>query len=246
VARLRHSQAAARRVAERGPGPEFGLVALVAAYNVVGNLWLPHWAYVPANLAFGVLLVALARRLGASWDELGLDPSRAGRGARVGLVAVALVALALALGAALSPVRMFLADERVEGVAVGYAAFQMLVRIPLGTAVFEELVFRGVLFGLFLRRMSPLAAATASSLLFGLWHLLPAAAALDRNPVGDHVGTSLQLAVALAAAVAATWLAGYGFCWLRLRGRSLLAPILAHTAVNSLAYLGAFLLVRGR
>lgn len=222
-----------------------GLVALVAAYNVVGNLWLPHWAYVPANLAFGGVLVALARRLGASWDELGLDPARAGRGARVGLVAAAAVAVTLALGAALPPIRTFLLDERVAGVAVAAAAYQMLLRIPLGTAVFEELVFRGVLFGLWLRRSSPLAAATWSSLLFGLWHLLPAAAALDRNPAGDHLGTGLRLAAALAAAVATTWLAGYGFCWLRLRGRSLLAPVLAHAATNSLAYLAAFLLVRG-
>jgi membrane protease YdiL (CAAX protease family) len=220
-------------------------VALVGAYNVVGNLWLPHWAYVPANLAFGAVLVALARRLGASWDQLGLDPSNAGRGARLGLVAVALVAAAVALGPVLSPTRTLLLDERVGGVTVGYAAYQMLVRIPLGTAVFEELVFRGVLLGLFLRRVSPLAAATASSALFGLWHLLPAAAGLERNPAGEQVGTGPWLAVALAAAVATTWLAGYGFCWLRLRGRSLLAPILAHTATNSFAYLAAFLLLRG-
>ena len=36
-------------------------------------------------------------------------------------------------------------------------------------------------------------------------------------------------------AVAVTSIAGLAFCWLRLRSRSLIAPIMAHIATNGLA-----------
>jgi len=35
--------------------------------------------------------------------------------------------------------------------------------------------------------------------------------------------------------VAVTFVAGLVFCWLRLRSRSLIAPIMAHVATNGLA-----------
>jgi uncharacterized protein len=47
-----------------------------------------------------------------------------------------------------------------------------------------------------------------------------------------------------AAAVAASALAGVVFCWLRLRSGSLVAPVMLHTATNSLAYATAWALLR--
>ena len=38
----------------------------------------------------------------------------------------------------------------------------------------------------------------------------------------------------MLGAVAATFAAGLAFAWLRLRSRSLLAPVLAHAATNGL------------
>jgi membrane protease YdiL (CAAX protease family) len=46
-----------------------------------------------------------------------------------------------------------------------------------------------------------------------------------------------------AAAVAASAVAGVGFCWLRLRAGSLLAPALLHVATNSLAYAAAWVVL---
>ncbi len=50
-------------------------------------------------------------------------------------------------------------------------------------------------------------------------------------------------AIGVAGGVVVTFLAGLGFVWLRLRARSLLAPILAHAALNSGAYLAGWLIV---
>jgi membrane protease YdiL (CAAX protease family) len=44
--------------------------------------------------------------------------------------------------------------------------------------------------------------------------------------------------------VIATFMAGLVFSWLRLRSRSLIAPILAHIATNGLALLIAWLVAR--
>jgi membrane protease YdiL (CAAX protease family) len=39
----------------------------------------------------------------------------------------------------------------------------------------------------------------------------------------------------VVGAVAVTFIAGLAFCWLRLRSRSLIAPVMAHVATNGLA-----------
>jgi uncharacterized protein len=221
----------------RRAAAELAAVALVGAWNLVGNLWLPAWAYVPANLACAAALLALARKAGASWDDLGLRPSAVGAGLRLGLAAAAAVALALAAGAALPATRSLLRDDRVAQVGAAVAAYHLLLRIPVGTAVFEEVAFRGVLLGLARRRLPPLAAATASSALFGLWHVLPTLARVRHLGVGG----SATLGLLLTGGVLVTWLAGYLLCWLRLRAGSLVAPVLAHAALNSLAYLAALL-----
>jgi len=50
---------------------------------------------------------------------------------------------------------------------------------------------------------------------------------------------------ALAAAVLLTAVAGYVFCLLRIHSRSLLAPFIAHSAINSFALVAAFIVVGG-
>ncbi|HKQ00307.1 MAG TPA: CPBP family glutamic-type intramembrane protease, partial [Actinomycetes bacterium] len=49
---------------------------------------------------------------------------------------------------------------------------------------------------------------------------------------------------AVLAAVAATTAAGLGLSWLRLRGGSVLAPMVAHAAINGSAFVAARLVAR--
>lgn len=215
-------------------------MVVVAAYNVVGNLVLPAWAYVPANLATGAGLLALAVAGGVTREQLGLLRDRVPRGLVVGGAAMALVGVVVVMAVVAPGTRGLFEDARVASASTGERVYHPLLRIPIGTAVFEELVFRGVLLGMFLRRVSPLRAATWSSLLFGLWHVLPTGLTVDNNRAfGDLAANGAGVTVAVVAGVMGTWLAGYLFCWLRLRANSLVAPILLHTATNSFAYLGA-------
>lgn len=59
------------------------------------------------------------------------------------------------------------------------------------------------------------------------------------NPVLQEASASLPSAqlLGVVAAVVSTTLAGLVFCFLRLRSRSLIAPILLHLATNDLGYL---------
>ncbi len=77
------------------------------------------------------------------------------------------------LGAVVPATRGFFQDERATGGGTRHVLFETLVRIPLGTALPEEVIFRGSLLGLFTQRHSPAVAASMSSILFGAWHVLP-------------------------------------------------------------------------
>jgi membrane protease YdiL (CAAX protease family) len=222
------------------------VVALALAGNVATNLLVPAPLYVPAALLLTLLVLLVAVRVGGcTAGDLGLEREHLGRGLRHGAAAAALLAVVLAVGAALPATRDLFADRRVDQDSVTLLLYHTLVRIPFGTVAPEETLFRGVLLGLPLRRWSPRAAVAFSSVLFGLWHLLPARDVAGFNPVvaAAAQGTPRQvLSVVLAAA--ATALAGAGLCWLRLRARSLAAPAVLHLAGNGLAYLLAWIVLR--
>jgi membrane protease YdiL (CAAX protease family) len=157
----------------------------------------------------------------------------------VGLVAAAPIAAVVALGIAVPATRRYFADQRVIGIGAGATLYDVLIRIPLGTAVCEEVIFRGAMLGMFLRRRTPLWAVIASSLLFGLWHVFPTLDTLHLNPIGSVVeGSWIRTTEAVIGAVAVTAAAGIGFSWLRLRANSVAAPIIAHAALNGAAFLG--------
>lgn len=212
---------------------------LTLAYSYVVNRLVPEAWYVPANVAAAAGFVALARGTGATWTDLGLRTERLGRGVRVGLTAAVPIAAVVALGIAVPETRRYFADQRVIGVAGGTALFDTLVRIPLGTAVCEELIFRGAVLGMLLRRRTPLEATAISALLFGLWHVFPTLDTLHLNPVGALVeGNWVRTAGAVVAAAAVTAGAGLGFAWLRLRANSVVAPMIAHGVLNVVAFVG--------
>jgi membrane protease YdiL (CAAX protease family) len=177
--------------------------------------------------------------------DLGLGRDRAARGLRVGLAASVPVVAVVAAAAALPATRRWFHDERATAAGTGQALYHILVRIPLGTAVAEEAMFRGALLGLLLQRGSRARAVAVSSILFGCWHVLPTLETLTLNPVGAVVGDDpARTGGAVLAAVAVTAAAGLGFSWLRLRGDSLLAPVVAHAAVNGSAFVAARLVAR--
>jgi uncharacterized protein len=221
-------------------------IALAVAVNLGVGLVVPDPLYVPTALLAALAAVWVAVRVGGCGPaDLGLAPADLGRGLRHGTVAVAAVALALALAAAVPTTRELFADRRVDQHSVAALWYVTLVRIPLGTVVLEETLFRGTLLGLGLLRWSRGTAVAFSSVLFGLWHVLPARGLPGFNPVVASLSRgSVRHLLAISLAVAGTALAGALFCWLRLRARSLLAPVMVHLATNSLAYATAWAILR--
>ena len=150
-----------------GAAREIAASALCLGYGVAVHRVVPHAAYVPSNVSAAALSLLLARRLGAGWDDLGVRTDRLATGLRTGLVSAASLAAAVGVGVALPLARRFFLDERVTRSTRPLST--VLVRIPLGTAFGEEVMFRGALLGLLLRRHPPglASALTSTRLLLG-------------------------------------------------------------------------------
>jgi membrane protease YdiL (CAAX protease family) len=220
-----------------------GIVALTGYANVVANEILDSLWYIPFNLAILGVAIAIARHAGVTWVDMGMWRERYRQGIQLGLLVMAAIGVIMLVGVAIPSTREFFIDDRVIGESTGVIMFNAFVRIPIATAFYEEMLFRGVLFGMFARKWAPLWAGLASSALFGLWHILPTLDTLETNPAGEMFDGALGIAVAALAAVASTAFVGLGFLWLRLRANSTLAPVLAHIATNSFALLAAWVVV---
>ena len=220
------------------------ILGLAGYANIIANEVLDDVWHIPFNL--GVLGVALlvARRAGTTWTTMGLRPDRIRRGVAVGGAIIGVIALVLAVGVAVPATRDLFRDERVIENSTTWVLLQAFVRIPLATALYEEVLFRGIVFGMLARRRSPLVAGLVTSVLFGLWHILPTLDTLQTNPAGNMFTGVLGLVVAIAGAIAGTFIAGLAFLWVRLYANSTYAPVLAHIGTNSLAMLAALFVVQ--
>jgi membrane protease YdiL (CAAX protease family) len=202
-------------------------VGLLAA-NLVANRLVPA-AHLAIGLGSVVALLAVAWAAGLTRVELGLTRWRSGLrwgGAAAGLAVLGYaVALVVARDELAGAADRSWPDVLLEG----------LVVIPLGTVVAEELAFRGVLWAMLARRHGEWVATAVSSVLFGLWHVLPAlgGGAANELATGALGGGTAGTAARVAGTVLLTTAGGVVFCWLRVRSGSLLAPVLLHWALNA-------------
>jgi uncharacterized protein len=211
------------------------IVSGVVATHVLDHQVVPEHVHVGTHLVTAAATVAAALATGASLADLGLSPDRVGAGLRRGALVSAAITGVVGL-AALSPrTRHLFADQRVLDASAGDIARRSLVDIPIGTALTEELIFRGALLGLARRRMPTVPAVGATSVLFGLWHILPALTDRGHHPMTE----ARHPAVVAGASVAFTTAAGMLFSYERLRTGSIVAPVLTHTAINVSTYLMA-------
>jgi membrane protease YdiL (CAAX protease family) len=196
-------------------------------------------ARLAVGLGVAACLVVIARANGLTAAELGLARSTWRTGLRWGAAAAALVATAYAFAYLIPAARHVLPEG---GGGIGRAAlWTILVVIPLGTVLPEELAFRGLLLPLLGRRYGVLASTMISSSLFGLWHILPSLSGGTANAaiVGVVGGGAAGTAIRVVATVCFTAVAGAVLCWLRLRSDSLIAPALAHWTANGLGVIVA-------
>jgi membrane protease YdiL (CAAX protease family) len=182
--------------------------AVVLLIMVAVRLWTglgPGWAQPVTGPAAAALLIAIS---GLPAGDAGLTLS----GFWYGVSGAVLVAIGYAVAVRVPATRRLF--------RTGYPRpwFTALVSVPLATVVFEEVAFRGVLWGLLEQEHGPLWATGVTAVLFGLWHLGPG------RPWTDAVVTGLA-GVVLGA--------------LRLLGGGLAAPVLVHWAADGLGVLAA-------
>ena len=115
-----------------------------------------------------------------------------------------------------------------------------LVGLPLGTAIPEELAFRGLMLGLLMRKLTPLRATLVTSAFFVAWHL-----AVQVQTLAVTNFTSPWLIVpAMGLAFAGVFTGGVIFALLRLRTRNLAAAVGAHWFFDAGLITGLFFLTR--
>ncbi|WP_188191044.1 CPBP family intramembrane glutamic endopeptidase [Nonomuraea sp. SYSU D8015] len=215
-------------------------IAILAAANIMNNKVAPRLGPLTSTAATAAL-VAMARRSGLSWEELGFEHGR--RGALAGGALAAAVATAYTVGISHPRTRPLFHDERALSLSRARVLEEALVQVPFGTVLLEEVGFRGALYAMLRQRRGTITATAVSSTLFGLWHILPAIDMARANPALGALtaGESphhLDTARVVAGSVVSTAAAGVLFCELR-RHRGLLAPVMLHLATNSLGYLFA-------
>jgi membrane protease YdiL (CAAX protease family) len=220
-------------------------VVVLALANVLNNRLMPA-AYVLTSLVTTCVLLVLLRTAGVGWAQAGLDRDTVRRGLVWGLILILVVAACYLACALLPGARDLFLDRRVETAGPGRIVFEVLVRVPLGTVLLEEVAFRGVLYALVRSEYGVVGATVVSSGLFGLWHILPAAHIGTVNPLMARIFGAGPRGAALAttAAVVTLALAGWILCEVQRRSGGLLAPAALHWATNGFGYVTAYLVLR--
>ncbi|MFC4377390.1 CPBP family intramembrane glutamic endopeptidase [Nocardia halotolerans] len=214
------------------------VVAVLAGTNLIVH-FTTAWANIVTVPVAAIALLALMRKRGLGWYELGLSPRHWRRGTGYALGAVAIVLTAVAIGALLPVTRPFFLADRYA--TISGALIASMIVIPLQTVIPEELAFRGVLHGTLDRVLGVRGLFAAGSLLFGLWHIASSMGLTSGNQglTGIVGGGVLGQVIGITLAVAATAAAGVVFTWLRRRSGSLLAPIALHWSLNGAGALAA-------
>lgn len=210
------------------------VVTALAVLNVV-NYLVPSVA-VLLGVAATVALLALARASGLSWSHLGLSRARIRSGVLWGGGAILAVGAVYLAGVLMPATRTAFLDARYQ-LEVSDALRTAFLVIPLGTVLLEEIAFRSVLWGMLKRHMSTGWVLLVSSVLFGLWHVLPSLDFASARGLSDlGAGGTATLLVVLGT-VGFTAAGGVVAGELRRRSGSVLASAGMHWATNALGVL---------
>lgn len=219
-----------------------GCVALLGLTAFLVDSAIPAWAYPLVNTTAAAALIVLAVTAGVTPAAIGLTVGR--RTIVAAVIGLASVSAVLAVGWVLPYTREVFTSSPAASISSADLLWAVLIRVPFGTVLLEEVAFRGVLPALLGAhgqrwRWRPMLGA---SVLFGLFHLFPAMRLAQCDglavhslfcPAGPVLGPAAIMVVAMGLGVA--------LCAVRHIGGGLLAPFAVHTAANSAGYLLAWL-----
>lgn len=200
---------------------QFRAVALSAAlvgWSFTAGIDRPWRRHPLAQAALGTALALAAHA------PLGLRPPAARSGLRLGAAVAGAVGVGVALTTAVPRVRAAMGSRDLPE----RPAHWLGVEIPLGTVWSEETAFRGALSTVAVEAFGTTGGRLLQATAFGL----------------THVPDALETGEPVLGTVLATGLAGWVFALLRERSGSLLAPVLAHLAINEAGAVAALAVQR--
>lgn len=183
-----------------------GLAGALVGWSFTAGLDRPWRRHPLAQAGYGTALALVVRA------PLGLRPPALQSGLRMGAAVAAAVSAAVALTTAVPRVRAAMNERDLPE----HPGRWLGVEIPLGTVWSEETAFRGALSTVAADAFGPTGGRLLQAATFGL----------------THVPDALRTGEPIVGTVLATGLAGWVFALLAERSGSLLAPMLAHLAIN--------------
>jgi len=226
--------------------PGFLLALFLFTYNNVVNS-LPrtlHMSlYIWMNSGVLCLVWILCRRyLHLTLSDLGWTKQNIGKSIIYGLGVSALVMLPAMILAWLFPaLTSNIKTPQLQAMARELFWWRLLVHIPVGTAFFEEMLFRGIFYGYVMKNNSQAKTVLVTSIFFGLWHIVPTLRVVSH----DLVITSPLLFISLwLLFLLGTFVGGILFGWIRYHTQNIAGCIIAHALINMLSLAGAFLVGR--
>jgi membrane protease YdiL (CAAX protease family) len=195
-----------------------GLAAGLVGWSFTAGIDRPWRRHPLVQAALGTVLAL------AAGAPLGLRQPAARSGLRLGTAVAGAVGAGVAVTTAVPRVRTAMVDRDLPERPVHWLG----VEIPLGTVWSEETAFRGALSTVAAAAFGSHAGRLLQAATFGL----------------THVPDALETGEPVAGTVLVTGLAGWVFALLGERSGSLLAPMLAHLAVNEAGAVAALAVQR--
>lgn len=183
-----------------------------------------------SNLGLLALLLLWARWAGFTMRELGLA------GAQIRSSALWGVALGVVLS--LPPVAFIALVPLVTGEPIQAAdindlsgsemALRLALRVPVGTALFEETAFRGVLYASWLRATDVRRTVLGTGFVFALWHVVVTFNSVRESEV---VEAAPLIAIGYLGSLLGLFVGGTAFALLRWRTGGVAGPFFFHWIV---------------
>lgn len=211
------------------------LIIIILAYGSILAKFIPRKAHISSNLLAAGITVLFGLFLGLSLPQMGITLHGVTKVILVSVIATVAIFLLTFLVSFIPFLKRIFLGESFANAKARTVFFEAGFRIPLGTALVEEILFRGVLLGVLLQSYSPMTASILAAIVFGLWHVVPSINSIEsNNAVQEKLRSkSLHTISSVAGIVLVTTVAGLFFNWLRIISGTIFTTWIVHWAINS-------------
>lgn len=224
---------------------EIIFIIIIAIYGFIITKYIPKKFYSFVNLIVSFGAVCYGLFYGLSFEKLGLTANYILKGVPFGLIIGLLISVVILLMTSQKKLRKLFSSTTKNKYNTKTFFYELCFRIPFGTALSEEVIFRSVLLAILLSNHTRVTAIIASAILFGLWHIFPTLHTIkDHDPLAEMMDNSTKRNfVAVIITIISTSFAGIIFAVLAIITGSFIASWIVHASINGFATLGGYLSV---